>query len=219
MGKEINLLRNYPKTKRNIKKRGNSKSRFVRKIARKFGKDFFDGERKFGYGGYNYNSKYWKKVVKAFGKHWKLNKNNKVLDVGCGKGFMIYDLKKEIPGIKVTGIDISRYAIKNAHPKIRKNVFVSNAKKLPFKDKSFDVVISINTIHNLNKKDCAKALKEINRVNKLGSFITVDAFRNNIEKKKIMEWNLTAKTIMSVKDWKKFFKKNNYKGDFFWFFP
>ena len=132
---------------------------------------------------------------------------------------MIYDLKKEIPGIKVTGIDISRYAIKNAHPKIRKNVFVSNAKKLPFKDKSFDVVISINTIHNLNKKDCAKALKEINRVNKLGSFITVDAFRNNIEKKKMMEWNLTAKTIMSVKDWKKFFKKNNYKGDFFWFFP
>ena len=97
---------------------------------------------------------------------------------------MLYDLKKTLPGLNLTGIDISRYAIKNAHPKIKKNVFVSNAKKLPFKDKSFDIVISINTIHNLVKSDCAKALREINRVSKIGSFITVDAYRNKIEKKK-----------------------------------
>ena len=91
-------------------------------------------------------------------------------------------------------------------------------KKLPFKDKSFDIVISINTIHNLVKSDCAKALREINRVSKIGSFITVDAYRNKIEKKKMYTWNLTAKTIMSVKV-EKFFKKNNYTGDYFWFLP
>lgn len=219
MGKEINLLRDYPKTKRNLKKRSINKSPYVRKVARKFGKDFFDGDRKFGYGGYNYNPKYWKNVVKTFVKHWNLKKRYKILDIGCGKGFMLYDLKKTLPGLNLTGIDISRYAIKNAHPKIKKNVFVSNAKKLPFKDKSFDIVISINTIHNLVKSDCAKALREINRVSKIGSFITVDAYRNKIEKKKMYTWNLTAKTIMSVKDWKKFFKKNNYTGDYFWFLP
>ena len=183
MGKEINLLRDYPKTKRNLKKRSINKSPYVRKVARKFGKDFFDGDRKFGYGGYKYNPKYWKNVVKTFVKHWNLKKKSKILDIGCGKGFMLYDLKKTLPGLNLTGIDISRYAIKNAHPKL-KNVFVSNAKKLPFKDKSFDIVISINTIHNLVKSDCAKALREINRVSKIGSFITVDAYRNKIEKKK-----------------------------------
>ena len=96
---------------------------------------------------------------------------------------------------------------------------VANAKKLPFPDKSFDVVVSINTIHNLNKRDCAKSLKEIMRVTKKYAFITVDAYRNNKEKKKMYMWNLTAKTIMSVKKWKLFFKKNNYTKDYYWFVP
>ena len=108
-----------------------------------------------------------------------------MLDIGCAKGFMLYDLKKEIPGIKVRGVDISKYAIKNAKREIKKYLKVANAKKLPFPNKSFDIVIAINTIHNLNKKDCAKSIKEINRVCRGKSFITVDAYRNFREKKNV----------------------------------
>lgn len=219
MNREINLLRKYPKPKRDIKTRLNKKTPKDRKIARKFGKRFFDGKRSQGYGGFTYNPKFWSKVVIDFKKHWKLTKNSSVLDVGCAKGFMLYDLKKAVPGINVHGVDISKYAIKNSIPKIRKNLKVANATKLPYPDNSFDVVISINTIHNLNKKDCSKALKEISRVSKKYSFITVDAFRNNKEKERMYAWNLTAKTIMSVKDWKKFFKIHKYHGEYFWFIP
>ena len=98
-------------------------------------------------------------------------------------------------------------------------MLVGNAKNLNFDDDEFDVVISINSIHNLDRKDCGKALREIQRVSKKNSFITVDAYRNNEEKKRMDAWNLTAKTIMSVDDWKLFFKENEYKGDFFWFIP
>ncbi len=219
MGQEINLLASYPKSKRNILEREKEKSNKDRKIARKFGKDFFDGDRKHGYGGFVYNPKFWQPVIKDFKKYWNLNSNSSILDVGCGKGFMIYDFIKLIPGIKIKGIDISKYAIDNAIPEIKKNVRVCNAMKLPFPDNSFDVVISINTIHNLDKKKCMLALKEISRVSKKYSFITVDAYNNNEEKKRMFAWNLTAKTIMAVKDWKLFFKKAHYQGDYFWFIP
>lgn len=219
MGKEINLLKKYPKSKRNLDERFNDKSRKIRSIARKFGKDFFDGDRKYGYGGFKYNPRFWREVALDFKKYWKLNKKSSVLDVGCAKGFMLYDLKKIVPGIKVSGIDISRYAVQNSKIEVRRFLKVANAKKLPFPDKSFDVVVSINTIHNLNKRDCAKSLKEIMRVTKKYAFITVDAYRNNKEKKKMYMWNLTAKTIMSVKKWKLFFKKNNYTKDYYWFVP
>ena len=219
MGREINLLKFYPKAKRNLNQRSFQKSSKVRSIARKFGKDFFDGDRKYGYGGHFYNKRFWGKVVQTFQKYWRLNKNFKILDVGCAKGFMLYDLKKLVPGIKITGIDISHYAIKNSHPKVRKFLKKADATHLPFKDKSFDVVISINTIHNLSRKNCAKALKEITRVSKKHSFITVDAYKNKSQKQRMFDWNLTAKTIMSVKEWKIFFKKNNYVGDYYWFIP
>ena len=219
MGKEINLLKKYPKSKRNLDERFNDKSRKIRSIARKFGKNFFDGDRKYGYGGFKYNPRFWREVALDFKKYWKLNKKSSVLDVGCAKGFMLYDLKKIIPGIKVSGIDISRYAVQNSKIEVSRFLKVANAKKLPFPDKSFDVVVSINTIHNLNKRDCAKSLKEIMRVTKKYAFITVDAYRNNKEKKKMYMWNLTAKTIMSVKKWKLFFKKNNYTKDYYWFVP
>ena len=219
MGKAINLLRNYPKSKRNLKKRAQIKTQKIRSVARKFGKEFFDGDRKHGYGGFHYNPKYWKSVIPDLKEYWKLNSSSSVLDVGCAKGFFLYDLKKKIPKIKVAGVDISKYAIKESKKEIKKFLKVCSADKLPFKDNSFDYVISINTIHNLPKKRCEKTLTEINRVAKKKSFITVDAYRNNKEKKRMYDWNLTAKTILSVKNWKKLFKKNNFKGDYYWFIP
>lgn len=219
MGKEINLLQNYPKAKRNLTIRNSNKTDKVVRIARKFGKDFFDGDRKYGYGGFSYNKKYWSKVVVDFKNYWKLSGKNSVLDIGCAKGFMLYDLKKLIPAIKIIGVDISKYAIKNGKNPIKKYLKIGNAKKLSFADKSFDYVISINTIHNLPKSECASALREIQRISNKGSFIVVDAYRDLKEKQRMMKWNLTAKTIMSVKQWKLFFKKNGYTGDYYWFIP
>ena len=219
MQKEIDLLINYPKTKRNLQQRSEQKSEKDREIARKFGKDFFDGDRKHGYGGYYYNPKFWQQVVPTFKEYWNLKSSNSILDVGCGKGFMLYDFTKQIPGIKIKGIDISNYAVEQSVPQIKKFIEVGNAKKLPFEDNSFDFTISINTIHNLEVSECAQALKEISRVSKIGSFITVDAYNNEEEKIRMNAWNLTAKTIMSTSEWKKFFKETGYKGDYYWFIP
>ena len=219
MGEKINLLEKYPKSKRNITDRGMKKTEKDRLIARKFDKEFFDGERRYGYGGYNYNPKFWTNVVKTFQNYWNLDSNSSILDIGCCKGFMLYDLKKLIKSDFLKGIDISQYAIDNSLEDIKPFLSVADAKKIPFPDNSFDVVISINTIHNLDKSDCAKALKEISRVTKKFSFITVDAYRNEEEKKRMFDWNLTAKTIMSENEWEIFFKENNYNGDYYWFIP
>ena len=219
MGKEIDLLVNYPKTKRDVKERGASKTEEDRVIARKFGKDFFDGDRKYGYGGFNYNPRFWQPVIPAFKEHFGLTSSSSVLDVGCGKGFMLHDFVQIIPGITVKGIDISEYAITNAIEDMKSNVKVGNAMKLNFPDKSFDAVISINTVHNLERDDCAQALREIERVSKGKSYITVDAYRNEEDKELMMMWNLTAKTIMRVDEWKTFFKKIGYTGGYYWFIP
>ncbi len=216
---KINLLKNYPSTKRNLTKRNSLKSKKIQNIAKKFGKDYFDGKREYGYGGYYYHKKFWKKVVKDFKKFYKLTNKSKILDIGCGKGFMIYDLKKLLPKANIRGIDISKYAINNSKKEVKHLLKLGNAKKLQFKDNTFDLIISINTLHNLNKKECSMALKEINRVSKKNAFITVDAYNNTKEKKRMYAWNLTAKTIMHEKEWIKFFKENNYKYDYYWFKP
>ncbi len=219
MGKEIDLLVNYPKTKRNLEERVSSKTEADRAIARQFGRDFFDGDRKHGYGGFNYQPRFWQPVIPTFQNYWKLNASSSVLDVGCAKGFMLHDLAELIPGITVKGVDISQYAIENAIENMRPHVQTANATQLPFSDKSFDVVISINTIHNLDREECGIALQEIERVSRGNSFITVDAYRNNEEKERMYAWNLTAKTIMSVDEWVKFFDEVGYTGDYFWFIP
>ncbi|MFZ3053690.1 MAG: methyltransferase domain-containing protein [Sulfuricurvum sp.] len=219
MGIEIDLLKNYPKTKRDLKQRADSKTEEDRAIARKFGKEFFDGDRNHGYGGFGYMSRFWQPVIPTFQEHFKMDENTKVLDVGCAKGFMLYDMSELIPGISVRGVDISEYAVENAKEEIKEFISVADARKLPFKDDSFDVVISINTIHNLDKEECAKALQEIERVSRGKSFITVDAYRNDEEKEAMFAWNLTAKTIMSVDEWIAFFDEVGYRGDYYWFIP
>ena len=219
MGKEINLLKNYPKSKRNIKNRGDEKTEEDRRIAREFGKEFFDGDRKNGYGGFNYNPRFWQPVIPTFQKHFGLTGNSTVLDVGCAKGFMMHDMVELIPGITVKGIDISEYAIENAIEDMKPQVKVANAKELPFEDNSFVVVLSINTVHNLEQNECGQALQEIERVARGNSFITVDAYHNSEEKEDMLSWNLTAKTVMHVDQWKKFFKEVGYTGDYYWFIP
>lgn len=219
MGKEIDLLTNYPKAKRDIKERGASKTEADRAIARQFEKDFFDGDRRHGYGGFSYNAKYWQPVVPTFQQQWGLTANSSVLDVGCAKGFMLHDFAEVIPGITVKGVDVSRYAIANAMDDMKPHVQVGDARELPFPDKSFDAVIAINTLHNLEGTDLDRAFREIERVSRGHSFITVDAYRTPEEKELMYAWNLTAKTIMSVDEWVAYFAKVGYTGDYYWFMP
>ncbi len=219
MGAEIDLLANYPRTKRNVEERGQTKTEEVRAIARRFGKEFFDGSRETGYGGFSYHPRFWQPVVPTFQSHFGLKAGDSVLDVGCAKGFMMHDMAEAIPGLAVKGIDISDYAIANALPDMKPHVQVANATKLPFPDKSFDVVICINTVHNLEREPCGVALREIERVARRGAFVTVDAYRDDDERRRMEAWNLTARTMMHVDEWKAFFASVGYTGDYYWFIP
>ena len=219
MGQEIDLLVNYPRTKRNVDERGQSKSEEDRLVARKFGREFFDGDRRHGYGGFSYQPRFWQPVIPTLQQHFGLTAGSSLLDVGCAKGFMLHDLSTLIPGITVKGVDISGYAIENAMDDVKPHVQVANATRLPFPDHSFDVVISINTVHNLDRAECGEALREIMRVSKGRAYITVDAYSTEEEKRRMYAWNLTAKTIMSVDEWKTFFQEVGYTGDYYWFIP
>mgnify|MGYP006107343095 CR=1 FL=1 len=218
MGIEIDLMKNYPRTKRDPKARADSKTEEDRRIARKYDKDFFDGDRKYGYGGYSYNSRFWQPVVPDFIKYYSLDNNSSILDIGSGKGFMLRDFKEKLPGLQVRGIDISEYAIQNSLDDIKGYQDVGDAKDLPYEDDSFDLALSIVTLHNLPREECAQSLREITRVSK-NSFITLDAYSNDEEKSAINDWNLTALTVMHVEEWKLFFEESGYTGDYYWFKP
>ena len=157
---EINLLAKYPQTKRNLKEASINRTDKERQIARRFDREFFDGDRRHGYGGYSYNEKYWTEVVKDFKDYYQLQNGSRILDVGCGKGFMIYDFKKLNSNFEVKGIDISEYAIRNGISEIKNEISVGSCESIPFEDNYFDLVISINTIHNLEKKVVLNHLKK-----------------------------------------------------------
>lgn len=219
MGVEIDLMKNYPKAKRDLASRGQEKTEEDRRIARQFGKEFFDGDRRTGYGGYSYNPRFWTPVIPSFKERYHLTPESRVLDVGCGKGFMLYDLQKSIPGIKIGGVDISQYAIENGMEDVKPFLKVGNVIDLPYEDNSFDLVISVTTVHNLDRQECVTALREIERVSAKNSFITVDAYHDDEERDRMEKWNLTAKTVLHVDDWRALFAEAGYTGDYYWFIP
>jgi SAM-dependent methyltransferase len=219
VGREVDLLVNYPRANRNVAERGQSKTEEDRRIARRFDRDFFDGDRRHGYGGFNYHPRFWQPVVPTLREHFGLDGKSSLLDVGCGKGFMLHDLAAMVPGLALKGIDISSYAIDRAIEDMKPHVQVADARALPFAEKSFDVVIAINTIHNLEREACGQALREIGRVARRGAFVTVDAYRTEEERERMLAWNLTAQTIMHVDEWKAFFAEHGYDGDYYWFIP
>lgn len=219
MGIEIDLLKNYPRPKRDVEQRRAFKTEDDRTIARRFGREFFDGDRRTGYGGYHYNPRFWQPTVPVLQEHFGLRAGSSVLDIGCAKGFMLYDMGLLIPGLVVAGIDVSEYAVEHAIEPMRPFLSVADARALPFADQAFDIVISINTIHNLDLPDVAVALREIERVKRRGAFVTVDAYRTDDEKRRMHDWNLTAKTILSVAEWERLFADVGYTGDYYWFIP
>ena len=218
MQREIDLLKFYPKSKRPIEDRGNLVTDIDRAVARKFDVEYYDGDRLTGYGGYGYSPRFWTDTVAHIVDVYSLSNDSKILDIGCAKGYMMYDLSLLIPEAEIKGVDISQYAKDHAIEPMKENIVVSNANNLPFPDDYFDLVIAINTLHNLPLIDCKQAFREINRVTKNNSFVMNDAWKDDKGKRAMLKWNLTALTYMSCDEWKKLFTEVEYKGDYYWFF-
>jgi len=214
---EIDLLKYYPQSKRNIDDRVEQVDVKVRETSMQFGKEYFDGDRIYGYGGYGYLPRFWTDTVKYIKETYQLADNDKVLDVGCAKGFMMHDFKLHMPNLQIKGVDLSEYAIENAIDTMKPFIQVANAKELPFEKNEFDLVLGINVIHNLPREECKQALQEIQRVTKKHAFVMVDAWHTEEEKIRLQNWVLTAKTYMHVNDWIHFFGEAGYSGDYYWF--
>ena len=182
------------------------------KVACRFDQEYWDGDRKFGYGGYRYDGR-WRAVADLLAKHYQLKSGDQVLDVGCGKAFLLYDLTQAVPGLKVTGIDISQYGIDHAKEEVRPFLLLADAEKLPFADQTFDLVISITTLHNLPCAKLESALKEIERIGKKNKYLVVESFRNEDEKVNLLYWQLTCQSFYSPEDWAWWFKRTGYSGD------
>ena len=211
----LNLISKlHNSTKRNYLSRMINNKVFCMKGAKKYGKNYWDGNRKFGYGGYKYIPGRWANVAKKIIKRYKLKSGSKVLDVGCGKGFLLYEMLKLQPGLIIHGFDISNYALKRVKKNKNLKVFKYKAeKKFPYKKKSFDLVISLATLHNLKLFDLANSIKEIERVGKK-KYIMVESFTNDKQLFNLQCWALTCQTFLSVKEWKWLYKKMKYKGDY-----
>lgn len=216
MGQEINLLNSQPKTVRDYDKRAREKTDEDRRIAKQFSREFFDGPRSQGYGGYRYDGR-WKDVARRMVEHYRLPRNAAILDVGCAKGFLLHDFLELYPECSVAGVDVSAYAIDQAMPSVKPFLKVASAEKLPYPDKSFDLVISINSIHNLPPERCRQALREMQRVSRGHSYVTIDAWRNEQEHQNLLKWILTAETYMHVDEWRQVFREVGYTGDYYWF--
>lgn len=217
---QIDLMARYPKSKRReIIDERLKVSEADRKTARQFGWEYFDGPRSLGLGGYRYDPKYFKPVVEDMIKHYGLTNSSSVLDVGCAKGFMLHDFKEALPGLTVAGIDISDYCLKNAMESVKAYCQKASCDNLPFADKSFDLVVAIATIHNLDLEGVKKSLREIMRVTKKDAYIKINGYRSEQERIALESWNLVAKTILHVDQWKKVFQETGYTADYSFFVP
>lgn len=183
-------------------------------LAKKYSFDYWDGDRRICYGGYHYIKGRWEQVARALIDHYSLPENPKILDIGCGKGYFLYDFLKIKPKSQVFGIDISEYAILNSKTEIKDNLRLGNATDLPWPDNTFDLVVSINTLHNLHSYDLFKALQEMERVGKKHKYLCVESYRNEIEKVNLLYWQVTCEAFNTPQEWKWWFEKTNYKGDY-----
>ena len=182
-------------------------------VALQWGKEYWDGGRKYGYGGYSYDGR-WRVAAEDMVRHYGLRPSASILDVGCGKGFLLYEFTQVLSGGQVAGIDISQYAVEHAKAEVRPFLRVGNAAKLPFEDRSFDLVVSVNTLHNLYIYDLWQALKEIQRVGRGPRYVVVEAYRNEREKVNLMYWQLTCRALHTPAEWEWIFRQTGYTGDY-----
>ena len=210
--KEIDQLSNYPVLKKRYVSK-NSRTIKNRITASYRDKNFYDGKRNDGYGGFKYDGR-WKVIAKKFFDIYRLKSNAKILQIGSDKGFLLQDIKEIYPKSKVRGIEVSDYAIKHTNKKIKKFIQKGLFYKLPFKKNEFDFVIAIGPVYSLNLADAIKCLKEIDRVGKGKSFITLGAYDHEKDLKLFRYWTLLGSTILSKKEWIEVLKHTKYKGDY-----
>jgi SAM-dependent methyltransferase len=211
---EINLLHRYPRAKRNVAAR-HAAQEHERVIAMQFGREYFDGDRTQGYGGYRYDGR-WLPIAETMRDHWGLTAGDRVLDIGCAKGFLVKDLMTVCPGLVVCGLDVSAYALANAEPEARGRLVRGDAAFLPFHDNSFRAALAINTLHNLDRDLCVRAVREMQRVAPRGGYIQVDSYRTPEQRDVFLKWVLTAKTHAYPEGWKALFDEGGYTGDYYW---
>jgi ubiquinone/menaquinone biosynthesis C-methylase UbiE len=212
---EVNLLRGLPRTKRNVTQRGEAKSPEVIKASREYGELYFDGPRAYGYGGYRYDGR-WVPVARDIVEHFSLKPGMRVLDVGCGKGFLVKDLMIACPGLEAFGLDVSHYALTHCEKEVIGRLHLGSADSLPFPDGSFDAVLSLNTIHNLDRAGAVKAMREIQRVSSGRAFVQVDSFHTPEQKDIFESWVLTALFYDYPAGWLELFREAGYTGDHYW---
>ena len=210
---EVELLKALPKGKRNVKARASAKTEEHIRISREYGEMYFDGPREYGYGGYRYDGR-WQPVARDIVAHFGLKPGDRVLDVGCAKGFLVKDLLAL--GINAYGVDISRYALLNCEPEVVGRLHLASADSLPFPDRSFAAVLSINTIHNFSRERCEIALREIERLAPGKAFVQVDSYRTPEQKQVFESWVLTAEFHDYPEGWKSLFDQAGYTGDYYW---
>lgn len=211
---ELNLLKSYPRSKRNITRRKEARDPAKIALSKEFGEAYFDGDRDTGYGGYYYDGR-WRPVAADIIEHYQLKPGSRVLDIGCAKGFLVKDLMLECPGLEVYGLDISDYALHNAPEECLSKLCRGDVRKLPFKDQAFDVSICINVIHNVDVEGCIESLKEMTRVAGR-SFVQVDSWYNEHQMQLLLDWMLTPLTYRSPDGWREIFREAGYNGDYFW---
>jgi len=212
---EIELLRRYPRATRNLDQRHAAQTEENIRLARQYGREYFDGSRDTGYGGYVYDGR-WLPIAQDVIAHFGLGAGSRVLDVGAAKGFLVKDFAIACPGLEAFGLDISEYALLHCEPEVVGRLHLGSADSLPFPDDSFDAVISINTLHNLERDRCIVALQEIMRVSRGGCYVQVDAYRSEQERELFLSWVLTAKTHDFPAGWRELFAVAGYTGDYGW---
>lgn len=215
MGEEINLVTSlHTSTKRDYLARMIDNKVEAMIIAKKYGRDYWDGDRRYGYGGYKYIPGRWKPVAEALIHRYRLKPGSKVLDVGCGKGYLLYEMQLLEPQLEIYGVDVSEYGLSNMHPDMKGDFRLAKAQeRLPFEDKEFDLVISLGTFHNLHIYELEVAVSEVERVGKAG-YIMVESFRNELEMFNLECWALTAESLMDTDEWLWMYKKFGYSGDY-----
>ena len=181
-------------------------------VAIRWDRDYWDGDRKFGYGGYRYDRR-WRAVAERMAAHYGLAEGARILDVGCGKAFLLYEFTQILKNAEVTGLDISEYAIKNSKAEVKDRLVLGDAARLPFTDRQFDLVISVTTLHNLFIDGLFAALGEIERVGRGRAHVTVESYRTEREKVNLLYWQLTCRAVHTPEEWDWIFAKAGYHGD------
>ena len=216
MGAELNLIQNLHKsTQRNYLERMLDNKIECMLTARKFDQEYWDGNRRYGFGGYRFIPGRWTQMAKDIVQKYNLTNQSSLLDIGCGKAFLLYEIQQLLPNLRIVGLDISKYAIENAHSALNADLRVKDCREplVDFTDKSFDLVISINTLHNFDLPSVVSALSEIQRIGKR-SYIVVEAYESLEQFFNLQCWALTAPTLITPKEWSWLFDLANFRGDY-----